>query len=197
MSPGCNLQVIANCAEAISLAIITSPFVASSLSVEGREKRGLSKGRTSHRVSGMLSNNGAYALAFGLVQVSEPPAKLLAQRVQVQPIFWAGRVRASRRSSVVVFASILPSRRMWATSLPRSARRQPTRRQRWQVRGSCSEHISDGRVRAAISSTPLRPLGEHPARRHLLVIGDASFAEGAAEFAHRGRYLESHLPFRT
>ena len=40
----------------------------------------------------MLGNNGAHALAFGLVQVSEPAAKLLAQRVQVQAGFWAGWV---------------------------------------------------------------------------------------------------------
>jgi endonuclease YncB( thermonuclease family) len=40
----------------------------------------------------MLGNNGAHALAFGLVQVSEPSAKLLAQRVQVQTGFWAGWV---------------------------------------------------------------------------------------------------------
>ena len=99
------------------------------------------------------------------------------------------RVRASRRSSVVVFASILPSRRMWATSLPRSARRRPTRRQRWQVRGSCSEHISAGRVRAAISSTLCEALGEDRARRHLLVIGDASFADAAAEFE-----TKEHVP---
>ena len=65
-----DLQVTAHSAGAISLAITTSPFVASPLSIVSSEKRGLSKGRTSLRVSGMLGNNGAHALAFDLVQVS-------------------------------------------------------------------------------------------------------------------------------
>jgi len=40
----------------------------------------------------VLGDDGDQALAFGWVQVSEPPAEFLAQRVQIQLGFWAGRV---------------------------------------------------------------------------------------------------------